>query len=617
MKFKGIFIYLILLFLIVPVISAGTDLTDPYVILGKYFETIGGLEKVKAEKTSYSEATVEVAGLTGTLTQWTEIPVRERVEMDLKVFKQISGDNGQFAWMEDANGKVQIQKDEAMLKRREVKKLLSTYKQMDPNSDYFSLTYEGIEKVGDVDCYVVKTTNNINDDITFEYINISTFLMEKTIQKQPDNESHNILSDYREINGIKHPFKMDMEILPVGQKMTIQVNKFESNVEIDPSLFEPPADDVQDFKFTNGSNAENVPFQFIGNHIYLKVNINGKERLWCLDTGAGKTVIDLKFAAELGIKTEGELKGKGAGNTIDVSFATLPPFSIQGIQFNEQQIVSIDIQKFFKRFGLDVVGILGYDFLSRFVIKIDYAFEKLSFYHPDSFNYSGTGKVLDVPLSGNIFTCPAIVDGKYAGNWTLDLGAGGTSIHYPFAEKNNLLNLDGIERMGMGAGGEFKMLASQFQTIEFGDFTIEKPLIDIPVVMGKGAFSSEEHTGNLGNSLFRHFILYLDYKNQQMIIEKGKDFERKFPRDKSGLQFWISDNDEYEIRFVSQNTPAEKAGFKKGDIIKSINDIDVEYFDGYFAISELLKKEAGTKYAFKVQRGDKLKKIKLKLQDLY
>jgi hypothetical protein len=441
--------------------------------------------------------------------------------------------------------------------------------------------------------------------------------MEMTIQKQSDNESHSILSDYREINGIKHPFKMDLEILPVGQKMTIQVNKFESNVEIDPSLFEPPVDDVQDFKFTNGSNAENVPFQFIGNHIYLKVNINGKERLWCLDTGAGKTVIDLKFAAELGIKTEGELKGKGAGNTVDVSFATLPPFSIQGIQFNEQQIVSIDIQKFFKRFGLDVVGILGYDFLSRFVIKIDYAFEKLSFYYPDSFNYSGTSKVLDVPLSGSIFTCPAIVDGKYAGNWTLDLGAGGTSIHYPFAEKNNLLNLDGIERMGMGAGGEFKMIASQFQTIEFGDFTIEKPLIDIPVVMGKGAFSSKEHTGNLGNSVFRHFVLYLDYKNQQMIIEKGKDFERKFPRDKSGLQFWISDNDEYEIRFVSQNTPADKAGFKKGDIIKLINDIDIEYFDGYFAIEELLKKEAGTKYAFMVQRDDKLKKIKLKLQNLY
>ncbi|MFZ1947861.1 MAG: hypothetical protein WAW06_09990 [bacterium] len=96
-------------------------LTDPYEVLAEHYEASGGLERLKAERTKYFEATVSVMGLEGTVKQWEETPLKKRQEVDLKVFKQISGDNGEYAWVVDQNGKFQVQKDEITLKKRQVR----------------------------------------------------------------------------------------------------------------------------------------------------------------------------------------------------------------------------------------------------------------------------------------------------------------------------------------------------------------------------------------------------------------------------------------------------------------------------------------------------------------
>ena len=318
-------------------------------------------------------------------------------EVDLKILKQTSGDNGQFSWEVDTNGKLQIRKDEATLKRREVRSLLETFDHMNPHSDNFTLSFEDIQKVDDVDCYVVKIANRINNDIMLQYMNTSNLFMKRSVVREPDVERHTRFLDYREVNGLKRSFRQEMEILPIGQRMTIQLTHFEGNTEIDPSVFEPPGEDVRDYRFIDGESAENVPFKFLADHIFIPVNIKGKERLWVLDSGASISVVDSAFAAELGLKAEGDIKGSGAGNTLQFSFVDLPPFRMKGIEFSEQKAASASFLKPYahRHFGFEVVGILGYDFLSRFMTRIDYANETLSFYEPDEFEYRGNGVVLE------------------------------------------------------------------------------------------------------------------------------------------------------------------------------------------------------------------------------
>jgi len=587
-SFRTVTLALLVIFLTACLAQA--EMSDPYEILQKHYEAIGGLDKIKVQKTRHVEGTVviEGTGFEGTYVEWAQRPVRSRLDLDLTVFKLTEGDNGEFFWRVDQNGRLQIRRDERSLKEHRIKTLLAEFDHLNRESPNFDLSLEGIEKVGGADCYMVKMTNAINNDVTTSYYDKASFHLLKT----------------------EHPTKM---------KQILQITSIETNIPIDPSIFEPPAEGVADFRFLNGSSAENIPFKFIHDHLFLEIELGGKKTLWVLDSGAGATVVEKRFAEGLGLEPMGSLKGKGAGSVVDVSFTTLPAFSLPGVEFGEQKVAMIDLHWLFSEwFGLDVAGILGFDFLSRMVTRIDYANELISFYHPDHFEYKGTGVILDAPISqGNSFNLPLTVDGKYGGLWRLDTGAGGMWFHYPFAEKHGLLDLPGVQGMSAGAGGSGTYLSVQFNTIEFAGWTIEDPLISIPPGKGQGAFADEALTGNIGNSLLRHFVIYLDYKNERMIVEKGDHFGHIPPRDKSGLQIKKRPDGELEVMFVAEGTPAFKAGFKAGDIIRSVNGIDSKYLGGLIPVREMLREKPGTKYKIQVIREGKSKMLRLVLRDLY
>ncbi|MBT6225265.1 MAG: PDZ domain-containing protein [Candidatus Scalindua sp.] len=596
--------------------SALVNTIDPYVVFNEYYDAIGGLKKVKAEKTVYLEGRITFDGLDGTYRLWSGEHLHYRTTEDYGIINQTFGDNGRFSWMVDTNGKIQIQRDEETLKRRRITKFHEAFEHLNPNSEIFILTFEGVQKVKETECYVIRTTNSINDDIYLDYFSTLDFYQIKSIVKQPDIQIHTLLSDYRDVNGVKHSFHEESEILPRDKKEIIQLNKYEVNIEINPALFEPPEKDVRDYHFIENECSENIPFQLIENNIFLPVNMNGKKRLWLLDNGASMSVIDYDHASTIGLKPEGRINGVGIEKTFELSFVKLPPYRIEGLQLDTQTIFVF--QGLSERFHAEeAVGILGYDFLSRFVTKIDYADRLISFYNPETFIYNGNGCVLDAPLKEKTFNLTGTVDRKYSGKWRLDLGAFDISFHFPFASNNGLLDRKGIDRISTGLGGRHFERTLQFKTIQLGELTVTNPLISVPLEKSKGSNSSSESIGNIGNSLLRNFVIYLDYERQQVIIEKGENFNKSFPVDKSGFQIGSTDNGLLEIVFISPDTPAARAGFLEGDIIKSINNIDVKYFPELITLKKLLREKPGTEYTFRVLRNGQIEVIKLMLQDLF
>ncbi len=608
---------LVALLVALPSVLPAADLSDPYEILARHYEALGGLDRLDADSAVYTEADFSMGSLKGTVRTWQKDPILKRQELDLTVFQQVSGDNGEYAWQSDVNNKVQIVRDESALVRRQVSLLASDHSFLDRDSEIFRLELIGVESLSDAYVYVVAMANSLNDDTTLTYINTRTLLTEKLTEITPDGRTNTIMSDYRDIGGHLVSFRQEIENLPSGQTFVVQLTRYEANIDIDPTLFEPPAEDVRDFEFALGNSSEDVPFEYIMDHIFIPVNIAGKERLWVLDTGAGMTVVDSTFAAELGLHMEGDLKGQGGGNTLSYSMVTLPPYSLKGIRFDEQTVVAIDLQPLLTKAGLEAVGILGYDFLSRFTIKVDYAARTLSFYDPETFEYTGDGTTLDAPLKNQVLTAPMSVDGKFDGQWRLDLGATGCSIHHPHAKANGLLERKGIDNISLGAGGSSLERTMEFERIDFAGFTVEKPLLDFPVGGDAGTLAEAELIGNIGNTLLKRFVLYLDYASQRLIVEKGADFDRVFPRGKSGLQVLYNADGEMETANVVHGTPADKAGFEVGDVVTGVNGIDIEHLDGLVAFRDLMKEPAGTKYEITVARDGERKVLKMKLRDLF
>jgi hypothetical protein len=599
--------------------AAGAELSDPYEILDAHYAAVGGLDRLKAQESIHFVADISTSGLSGTLEHWELRPDRSRDNVDLGVLKQAMGDNGTTAWVLDTNGKLRIERDPNALGRREAERRLALFEHLDPASDIFTIKLLGTREIeGDL-CYTLEVDSTIDNAQRVWFISTSSFLMRRSEINHPDEQDHVVYSDYRDVGGVIRPFRQDVMILPVGQEQVIVTTVFETGIEIDPSLFDPPEDGGRDFVFIDGGSSAEVPFQFIENHIFVPVTIHCRESLWVLDTGASVSVIDRGYAEELGLPLSGEIMAEGATTTVELAFTTLPPFRVGGIEFEEQQVAALDFVGLFRRLSdLEVLGILGYDFLSRFVTKVDYANEVLTFYDPESFEYTGGGTVLDAPLVDNLFRADATVDGAYAGRWMLDLGAGGMFFQTQFAIAHGVGRRQGVLGVVHGAGGRSLRRRSRYDTIEFGGYTVEEPVISRADYNpdAQGDLVEGQLAGNLGNSLFRHFVLYLDYDRQQVIVEKGEDLGRHFPEDMSGLSLWRPE-EACEVLYAAPGTPADEAGFHEGDIVLTINGIGVGHFDGLVALRALLAEESGTKYAFGVERDGEPIELTLVLRDLF
>ena len=616
--------YLLFVFLLISLCFAPGSLysqslqNDPYQILHRYYEAIGGLQRLKTIKTAYYEGEAEYDGLSGTFRQWEENPLKYRLEEDYTVINLTTGDDGRFSWMKDTNGKVLVYRDEDTMKRRRIRKRLKNFEHLDPHSPYFSLFYEGIRKTKTgITCHVVRMTNTINSDVSLSFFDSATSLLRQSIEKQPDMEIHTVITDYRRVGDLLVAFSEDSDILPRGKRTQSRLSLYQPHIDIDPSLFHVPDDLKKDFTFQDGSKAEEIPFLFSENNIYLPVTIKGETRWWILDSGASKSVIDAGYAKELGLTQEGAITGFGFGDTFDLSFVRLPSFSVDTVRMSPQKIFVFT--DFTENHGEPpAAGILGYDFLSRFVTKIDYAEKRISFYDPESFTYRGNGTIIDAPLKYRTFTAPVLVDGKLSGNWSIDLGATDTQFHFQFAEKNNLFDRQGVVTARAGMSGIFFSRIVQFDSFAIGNFCIKKPLLTFPLKKGKGSSAIGEQAGNIGNSILSHFILYLDYKKQQIVLEKGKNFNRQAPREKSGMVIGYTKEDGSPmVSFVANGTPAEVAGFVAGDIILTINKRAIQDYEGVPAVKKLLLQNAGTTLSFTVRRGPAEKEIELTLQELF
>ena len=359
-------------------------------------------------------------------------------------------------------------------------------------------------------------------------------------------------------------------------------------------------------RFAFGGNAAEVPAEFVGNLIFVPVDINKSQpSLFVLDSTAAASSVSPTRAADLGLSNLKDPILNFPG--VDIPFASLP---------------TIDKQDFSQEVGRPYQGTLGADFFSRVVVEIDYARQTLRLYDPAAYKYTGKGAVIPLRFNG---AAPLIkASFKLAGlktreddfvvNTALDASV---MISDRFSEVHRIFSshVKTINASDPQIEGGATVALGRLTDLEIGRYEIRGP---VAAFVHPGANSSLDNNraGMIGGGLLRRFTVIFDYAHQQLILDPNNHFEDYEQEDKSGIAVVAKGPGllTFEVASVEPRTPGAEAGVLKGDIIAGIDDEPAA--DLTLASIRALFRQVGHKYKLLIQRNGQSVQVTVQMRRL-
>ena len=364
-----------------------------------------------------------------------------------------------------------------------------------------------------------------------------------------------------------------------------------------------------------------IPFEMVTRHMMLKITVNNSRPLsFVLDTGARRGIIDIDRAKELGLKLEGQMRVGGAGaQTQTGAFVRNAQWSLVGLEnFSQAISLAIPLGNIASRFGHDFDGIIGADFISEFVVEVDYAARLLKLHDKTKFKYSGAGEMIPIQLNeqGHPYLEAEVTplnSKPIRAKFVLDLGSGGAlALHSPFVAEHRLLEGSNktVRAIGVGgAGGQATGRFGRVAELKIGSFKISNP----PALLSEdksGAFANAAVAGNIGQQIAGRFRLFLDYANRRIIFEPAKSFAEPYERAAPGFALRAENKNftTFRITDVLENSPASEAGLQTDDLIMKVDD-EANTDLTITKLQELF--ERPRQYKLTIRRGDQTLQVTL------
>jgi predicted aspartyl protease len=377
----------------------------------------------------------------------------------------------------------------------------------------------------------------------------------------------------------------------------------------------------KDYRLASGHGTLRIPFEEDDGHIFLKVRINDSKPVWfALDTGATHSLIDLRYAESLRLKSESSQRIEGAGGYEEASIFKNVSIKLPGVDLYNQTLWGLGLDAIASANGREMAGILGYDLFKRFVVDIDYAAKLMSLYEPLAYEYRGIGQSipLNVQADGAIYVQARVQapgGNPIEGEFVVDTGGNRILLlARPFVEQHRIMESVGktLAARGGGVGGEIQLAMGRLKSLQLGRFTITNPLTGFTKV---GEIADAGKAGNIGGGFFRRFRVIFDYSRKRMILEPNSRLTEADEFDMSGASLTSEPPAFTVIKVVRvrPDSPAAQAGLEPQDVIIAVDGQPPTTLN-LSKIRKMFRVER--ECLLKVKRGEQIVEVKLKLRRL-
>ena len=382
------------------------------------------------------------------------------------------------------------------------------------------------------------------------------------------------------------------------------------------------------FQGTN-TDRQQVSFKLINNLIVMPLEINGKKLSFILDTGVNKTILfNLSETDSISLlnTTKVALRGLGTGEAVDAIISKKNTFKIKNLISRNETIYVIfnDSFNLSSKMGITIHGIIGYNLLKDFIVRVNYKTKKLDFYNPKTFTYKKCRKCETIPF--RYYRKKPFINAKVSldtvGNKLIDVkllvDLGGSDAMWLF--ENSKEEIKTPKRffndfLGEGLSGPIYGNRSRVTMFKLGRLEIENATASfLDFASTHNARKYKERNGSIGGGILKKFKIWIDYPNRKFTLKKNGSFKKGFNYNMSGLDV-VYDGKQivkeeslkkssdsfnqptsqrnsisfvtsysfkfkpiFKVKYVVKNSPADKAGLLKGDVILKINGKETHNF---------------------------------------
>ncbi len=373
-----------------------------------------------------------------------------------------------------------------------------------------------------------------------------------------------------------------------------------------PEIF-PQTELITRFKFT----------MLTGGVVIIKATVADKPDSlnFVLDTGSGgisldsTTVTYLNLPAVASDRTIRGIAGIRKVKFVRNQVLNLPRLKVENLDFhmNDYSILT-------SVYGMRIDGIIGYSFLSRYIVKINYDNLTIEVWQPGVTKYPKQGFMFTPPPSSIPIFAATIIDGtRVNANFYFDTGAGlSLLMSERFANDSNIikkgkkLTLTQAE----GIGGKKSMYLTTVKQVRFGKYRFKK----VPTHIFDDEFNVTAYPvlgGLIGNDLFRRFNLIINYGSREIHMMPNSHYNDPFDYSYTGMSIYYVNGD-IVIEDIMDGSPAAEAGLIPGDIIMAIAN---NFSNNIQAYKNMLQ-SPGSKLKIIIVRDSKPVEITLKVKSI-
>ncbi|MBV8343661.1 MAG: aspartyl protease family protein [Candidatus Eremiobacteraeota bacterium] len=542
----------------------------------------------------HTVGSMQSLGIPGRAQEWDDVRgARFTVDQNAGPLSGASGWDGKVAWSQDYAGLVTIDGGAAGRLQAIDQAYLDNLRYLRADAGGAVVIYAGQRSAENRQYDVLAVTPPQGSELDL-WVDPRTHLIARVTATIGIVSTTTVFSNYRRVDGVVYPFAASTQT-STGNSFSERVSGVEFNSDVAERM-RVPGRSVHDCSIAGGATT-NAPLAIVNNHVYVGVTIDGHGPYrFVLDSG-GDYIVTPEVAAALHARIIGGVRLSGVGSATEgAAFTRVDTIAVGTAQVRNPYLLVLPIATGFGvAEGMRIDGMLGYQFLSRFLATVDYANAKLTLAMPAPAPEQSQGAAA-IPFffNGTIPNIPIVVNGV-ATTAEADTGnRAGLELLAPFLASHaaiSALAKTAPAVTGFGVGGPSYARLGRVPSLQIGPYSLSNVVTSFSVETA-GALADPFTPANIGGAVWRRFDLTFDYPHERLLLAKGALFDQPVPYDRSGL-FLIDSGGTHTVLSVVPASPGAAAGLAKGDVVLAVNGAPAANLS-LAALRELLSGPPGT-----------------------